>query len=166
MKMLLFGFWMSTCLSLNAYQIHDFYISVCQIDVNEASQSLELTLKIFTDDLEETMKNNGAGQLNIGLPEESASTEKLLAEYLLKNIRIHLDGKKMSARFLGKENEANVTWIYIEVPNVSNFKSLRIKNTVLMDSFDKQTNLINVIKKKVKKSLILNTEKKEGSVSF
>ncbi|MBK6523871.1 MAG: hypothetical protein IPG08_17050 [Sphingobacteriaceae bacterium] len=57
---------------------------------------------------------------------------------------IKVKGKNAAFDYIGFEIEKDVTWIYIEYKKVKSLKTLDIENTLLYDSFDKQTNIIRV----------------------
>ena len=43
-------------LSLSGFAIHKFYVSIYQINYNQKKQTLEITSRIFIDDLNDAMK--------------------------------------------------------------------------------------------------------------
>lgn len=158
--------WVISGMFSPAVPSHEYYLSVCQVDYNRSAASLEVTMKIFTDDLELTLKNNGAGDLFLGTDREKPNSDQALENYIGKHFSLKVDGKTVEGAFLGKEVELDITWVYIEVKGIQPFKQLEVHNSVLMDTFEKQTNLVNVLLDQEKKSLLLNASKKTGSVSF
>ena len=45
---------------------HPFYISVCSINHNIDTNTLEISFQFFTDDLEQALEINGTGQIYLG----------------------------------------------------------------------------------------------------
>ncbi|MCS6807593.1 MAG: hypothetical protein RML40_02770 [Bacteroidota bacterium] len=125
---------------------HPIHASIMVIDFNPAPRSLEISCKIFADDLEEIIRKTTGIQLYIGSAKEIPSqTNAKLEEYLRKHFSAEADGKALSRWvFIGQELEGDAVWCYIEVPNVSPPKRLIVSNTILMDLYDDQTNLVNV----------------------
>ena len=62
--------------------------------------------------------------------------------------------QKRAFSYVGKEQEADATWIYIEFPCKDGVGGLSIQNTILHDFFDDQINLVNVNYLATKKSFI------------
>jgi hypothetical protein len=55
------------------------------------------------------------------------------------------DGAAMDITFIGKEVEADVTWIYVETKSpVSTAKPLLIRNALLQEKFPDQKNIVNL----------------------
>lgn len=134
---------------------HPFYVSICEINYNTTSKSLEISLRIFTDDLENALQDWGAGKLYLGEVNEIEKADSVLEDYIFKVLSIELDQKKTNLEFLGKEVEQELTWIYLEAKNISDFEKISITNRLLFQSFPGQTNLIHVNKHQEIKSLLL-----------
>jgi len=65
----------------SSLQAHEYYVSICDIEFNSESNTLEITLKLFTDDLENTLQQ-GKSRLYLGEDGESATADSLLESYL------------------------------------------------------------------------------------
>jgi hypothetical protein len=120
---------------------HEFHTSLAQVHYNQSSQSFEVTLRVFTDDMEAalTLLNNNA-QVTI----DASQADKLIEQYLVKNL-VFLDkqNQQKALSFIGKEVEVDVTWIYAEVPVADSPSGMRLQNTVLTELFDDQVNIVN-----------------------
>lgn len=145
---------------------HDYYISVCQIDHNPKSESLEITLKIFTDDLEKTLESHFKTKTHLGTAKESADSDSLIVQYLDRNFQLSVNGNKTPFEYLGKEVELNATWCYLEIPKIDTLKKIFIKNTVLTEMFDSQTNIVHINNQIEQKSLMLHRNKQSGKKIF
>jgi len=152
----------SWCIGAN----HPFYVSVCQIDHNDKNQSLEITFKIFTDDLELALEERIEDRLFIGSDREASQTDSLIDVYLYEKIQIAVDGQPAQLKYLGKEVEMQVTWCYVEVMDIAQVNEIRVSNKLLLEMYDTQTNLVNIRVGKEKKSMLLNKKKKQDVVAF
>src|SRR5687767_3390074 len=56
---------------------HDYHVSITHIDHNPKTQSLEITTKIFTEDLEKTITTHGGPVLKLGDPKEDPRADPL-----------------------------------------------------------------------------------------
>ncbi len=150
--------------------LHEYYVSVCEIAHNPNTQSLEITFKIFTDDLETALKAQGADSLNIGTKKEHAKTDQYIFAYLQQqfSVRANKAAEALALQFVGKELEEDVTWCYVEITDLPKEKiaSLQIENRLLMATFATQMNLVHVNYEQHKKSLFLHKGLVEDSVVF
>ena len=147
-------------------QEHPLYISICEIEHNSDTAALEITFKIFTDDLETAMEEQGLGKLRLGTDREAEDSDDYIRRYIEKNVTIQVDEKEMSLGFLGKEVEMDVTWCYVEVAGISSISSMTVSNTLMFELYEEQTNIVHITARKKKKSLMLNTANREGTVTF
>lgn len=146
---------------------HDFHVSVMRVDYNPETKALEVTLKLFTDDIEKSLEELGAPALRLGSPRELPESDTIFSEYLNNRLAFFVDDQQMAFDFLGKEVEMdNTTWCYLEVKGIESFTSLRIQNKVLMELFDDQTNLVNIFAFGKKKSFLLRGGLPEDRTTF
>ncbi len=124
---------------------HKFYVSITQIDVVADSHKLEISARIFTDDLEASVQEATGQKLRMGSGKEHPKADSLLYDYLLSQLTIKQDNIPLKLIYIGKEVESDVTWIYLESSEgISTEKPLSIRNSLLQDLFPDQKNLVNV----------------------
>jgi hypothetical protein len=127
------------------FAFHPFYLGVTHFKLNAKTNALETSVKLFTNDLETALKkfnNNSTVDLVNGSNKEELN--KLINRYLQQHLNIKVDGKTATFDYIGYEIEKDVTWIYIEYKKIKSIKTLDVENTLLYDSFDKQTNIIRL----------------------
>ncbi|MEY2761741.1 MAG: hypothetical protein RLZZ96_1641 [Bacteroidota bacterium] len=122
--------------------LHPFHSSVTEMSYNQKEQSWEISIRLFQDDLEQTMSSNLGKKFRM-IPGDEAS-EKELDTYLRKHFRFHA-GKQISTpyRWLGTEQQQDVIWVYIEIPSSSDLIGSYLENSLLLDEFEDQTNLVS-----------------------
>ena len=148
---------------------HDFHLSKCLIEYSEADQALQISLHVFIDDLEETLARHGVTDLYLGTAKEDPLAEKHLTEYVRKVFQIKVNGEATTFKLLGKEvsDDLIALWCYFEVPDVHAIKTLFISNTILLESFDDQTNMVSVLGPDKKKGgFLFRKGKTEGEMEF
>src|SRR5690606_18314194 len=148
------------------FLLHPFHVSVCDLNYNDEKLSLEITHKIFLDDLENALKGVHGRRINILNLEQESEGENLIAAYLDENFAVRIDGKKYEPQYLGYEIQDDAMWCYQEVLGVENWTEVTVTNTILMELFDDQTNIVHVKKGKKTKSLRLYEKNRKGSVTF
>lgn len=122
---------------------HKFYMSITDMYYNEEQGSLEIIIKLFTDDLEEVIEENTNYKLFLGTEKEIVKTDSLLKVYFLNQFQLLENEESMQLDFLGKEAERDYTRLYIEVPNFNPSAKHKIKHAMLTEYFENQKNQIN-----------------------
>jgi len=146
---------------------HKFYVSISEVNHNAENASLEISMKIFTDDLEDALEVGTSKKIWLGDPKrEVPETDSLLANYLERKLTFTVNGEAQTPLFIGKELEADVTWCYLEIKGVTNLKSIAIDNRLFLDLFDEQKNLIHIYANDKEKSLFLRRGKSSGEVTY
>lgn len=146
--------------------VHKFYVSVTEIELNPQSQSLQIISRVFTDDLENVLRQRFDDNIRLGKGYEAGKVNKVIPKYLDQKMRISLDGKSQDLKFIGMEYDNDMTVFYIEIENVRSFQNIKIMNALLTDLFDDQKNLVHVENKDKIKSLILARGKEEDVIKF
>jgi len=145
---------------------HPFYISVTEVNYNAREKSLEISCKIFAEDMEETLKKDYKTTVDLTSKKQQAQNDKLIADYVTKHLAIAADGKSTKLSYVGFEKQAEAVYCYFEVNNVAPPKKVDFTNTILQDFTDKQINIIHMIVGGNRKSLKLDYPAKQASFSF
>jgi hypothetical protein len=127
-----------------AAQAHDYHTSITEVKFNPHSQSLEVAVKVFTDDLENALTKRAKSKVQYQA--SSVKVNALIAAYLKSSLVFELTkGKALNHRFVGSEEEGDAVWLYLEIPIDSNtLDHIYISNTVLTELFSDQMNIVNV----------------------
>lgn len=128
----------------SAAPAHKFHFSFTEINQNQQMNSLEITIRIFTDDLENILKSEEDPYIRLGDERESPNANHLIENYLNEHFHLLINGQASQLRFLGKEVDYDITFCYLELPQVPPTNSMTIKNTILFESFEDQLNRVRV----------------------
>ncbi len=146
--------------------VHDFHTSLTEINYNPKTQSLEITIRVFTDDFERALTEIN-GNKPVKIKPTDLSTHPLILKYLRQHFTLISPEKKpLLYDFLGKEIELDATWLYIEIPNATNLRGYTMRNSIFTELFDDQTNLLNLIYPDKKKSFVFDTKTKSAIYPF
>jgi hypothetical protein len=149
------------------FSVHPLHISVTEIEYDPKEKELEILIRVFTSDLEKAIRiEEGKQDLDILSPESGRSSKELFSKYFLSHFSVGLDGKEKECKFLGFEVEGQTLTAYIQVIPVNNWKEIRINNSLLVDVFDDQSNLVHVTVGKEVKSLRLVSDTRKGTLIF
>ena len=143
---------------------HPFYLSVCDIYFNPQAQSLEVAVKIFTDDLEAAIEAQGSGSVGLGTAEEHPELPRFLERYLRQQLSFTVNGEPTAFAYLGKEAELDATWLYLEIPGVPQLADLQVENRLLFELFEDQRNPVHLTFEGETRSRLL--DRREAAVSW
>ena len=129
-------------LIMSSFALHKFYVSIYQINYAQDKKMLQITSRIFVDDLNNVLKIKYNQKTNLGEPNESANDIALMKKYIFENFTVKINGQVKIINFANKEMEGNVLICYYNVKDVSKIKTLEIQNSVLHDFVDEQQNII------------------------
>ena len=143
--------------SLTSMAVHKFYVSVNQIDFVPKKKALEITSRIFIDDLDLALEKKFKKKVYLATSRETADAKELLQKYFSEKFLVKVNGQQMQINFLGKEEEENVLICYFNIKDVQKVTFLEIKNTVLMELYDQQ-HIFHTNISGEKKSILLTNE--------
>ena len=145
---------------------HPFHVSVCEIEHNADNKSLEITHRIFIDDLEEGINRAYVSDFDLYDPHDRDLVDKRIGEYLLDHFKIYLNGKEASANYLGHEADTEAIWCYVEIEKVKSLKVVTVENSLLMEVFPDQSNIIHINYEGEVKSIQLAGDKTAEELIF
>jgi hypothetical protein len=123
---------------------HPLYISVTEINHNPKDKILEISCKIFTNDFEAVLEKMAGVKVDLSSVKAKVASEKLIAAYVERHLRLKVDGKAVQLHFVGSENEEDGTWSYFQVNEVPTVKRIDATNDLLYDGFSQQINIMHV----------------------
>jgi len=133
--------------------VHPFHVSVCEIYHNPDTFSLEISMKIFIDDMELAVQKSEQSDFKLAdIPEKNVDNEQLY-DYLKKHFSISVDKKEINLEFVGFEFDEDAVLCYLEGKKIKKINSVEISNTLLTEVFDDQINLTHFQYKDEMKSI-------------
>lgn len=152
--------------SMEAPAPHPLYITVTEINHNAKDKILEISCKIFTNDLEAVLEKGAKTKVDLSSSKDKTTTDKLIDEYIEKHLRLKVDGKPAGLHFVGSEKEADGTWSYFQVNDVTAVKRIDAINDLLYDGFNQQINIMHVTVGGQRKSTRLDYPDANASFQF
>ena len=148
---------------------HKYYVSKCHIDYVPEQSALQVRLHFFIEDVEAQMKSDGYPKTRLFTKWEAKDADEHLLKYLNDHLVFSINGKKVSYKFIGRETDPDLqgAWCYLEIGNVEQLESIGITNTILVDEFEQQQNIILLNRPGHKSSyLMLNRQKRTDTINF
>ena len=145
---------------------HPFHLSLTEIKYNSTSERLEISQKIFWDDLEIALTEYHDEPIDFLNPPSKEKLNKQIESYLNTQSKIWVEEKAIGLKFLGFEVEEDAAWFYLESENVENPISIKVKNSVLVENFPDQKNVIQFYyDSHSPKSIILGKGNESGTLN-
>ncbi len=122
---------------------HPYYVSNTDINYDSTSKNIEITCRIFTDNLEDALEKSTKKSINILQPKNKEEINQLINQYLNNHFKLTVNGKIKSFQFIGYEQNEDAIWVYIETPEIEVPKKIEITNSLLYDYFPQQINMVH-----------------------
>lgn len=138
--------------------MHPYYVSVSEVRIDTVAKSVNVSCKLFTDDLQEALYR--INKIPIDLSKQNDNQKKMLENYFKERFKLTIGNKAIPLVFIGYEIEEEATWCYFEFNKIDSFGKVVIINTLLYDYLTEQTNLIHCYYNQQRKSYKLNNPDK------
>lgn len=149
-------------LTLSSFGIHKFYVSIYQINYASEKKMLQITSRLFVDDVNTVLYKKYGKKTNLGEKNESQEDVNLMKKYILDNFSLKVNGQLKPINYLSKEMEGNVIICYYNIKDISKIKSLEVKNSALIELNSEQQNIIQSTIYGEKQSLLLTEDTLSG----
>ena len=121
-------------------------------------------MRIFIDDLQKVINENNNTSIELGVSDEVKNANSLINNYIISNFLVKINSK--SYKYIGKEYENDIAYLYLELENVKIINSIKITDTMLMDYFLTQKNIVKLDINDVEKNFHANRKRKSRQVQF
>lgn len=143
-------------LLLMAFSQSDFFSSMTKVDYVEGNKTLKFTTKMNTSHISDAIK----------IPATTAGFEAEVKKYVNANFDVYVNGSPKTLTFTGSQVNGESVWVYYEAGGVSDISNLKIKNTILLSTFPKQVNIINIAYKGAQKTMTFQRGKEVNEANF
>jgi hypothetical protein len=151
---------------LCSWFIHKFYLSLTEIRYNPDTERIEVSMRIFPDDLDRALMDKTGINTMLATELEPPGADSLLMEYLLESFQIIVNGKTVALNYLGKEPEADAIWCYLESEQINQPVTIMVTQALLTETFEEQVNIVQVYQGKWNKGLLLNRQEQSGELTI
>jgi hypothetical protein len=112
-RFLLLGVMLS--LGLMAFKKHAFHTSITEMRYNAKEKSFEISLRVFKDDLETVLTKENQGKKIV--LDKTEKFDPQIDKYIQKHfVWFNARNQRVPYHYLGKEQEGDAMWLYIEMP--------------------------------------------------
>ena len=118
---------------------HQFFISTTDVQFKSKENRAEITIQVFTHDVNLMLENANYNTLHLGTEKESDEIDIFLVNYLSDNFII----QDYIWKYIGKEVGLDYTIFFLEIEQFSLSPTIAILNSIFMDLSSKQVNIVN-----------------------
>lgn len=120
--------------------LHPIHVSVCNMELSDVENTI--SVKLFKEDFSLALKNN----YQVDIPMEKADEKlnsQIISKYINSCLQIEMNKSKiLKLEYKYSKINEDAIWIYFQTEKTNNATKLRIKNTLMLDLWDDQTNLL------------------------
>lgn len=145
--------------------LHKYYFSTTEVNYDRETHAFQITSNIFYDDFEAVLKERYDENFNF----ESTSKEKTntyIKRYYTQKFVIQINGEQKEVSFLGYKTDGEYITSYLEIKDIAVVKTFSLENTLLLDLFKEQKNIVHLKVADYKKSFLLNESDTKVVLNF
>lgn len=124
------------------FWVHPFFMSVTEAEYDANNKTIGISVKLFNDDLEATLKRHSGQKVDIIQGDKNMNI-KHLQHYFTRHFKLSSDKINIPYSILGYEKEQDVIYVFIEAKNVPPIQRIQFETDLLYDHDKGQINLIH-----------------------
>jgi len=125
---------------------HKIHVSVTHLEFNQPKQTVEIVIRVFTDDLESALSQ--LAKREVKLDPATAGKNRQVRELVMAYLRSNFELKNKAGRpvilsWSGIEGQLDVFFLYVEGRAPGGLEGARMRNKIFCELFDDQVNIVN-----------------------
>ncbi len=168
MASILYKWFLTAGLSLIISNVstHPIYVSVIEVEHNAKGKTLEISCKLFTDDLEKVLRTTYKIPVDLINPKDKPAMDRLINDYVQKHFKVSADNRLLALKYLGFEQVEEGIYSYFEAENIAAVKNITIFNDLLYEYKQEQMGLLHITVNGTRKSTKLVNPSDKVAVNF
>ncbi len=137
----IFAFLLFTFYLMPIKASHTYHISLTRMDYNEKDKLIEITIQLFSHDLQPLLEKRLKKSVDLErTPEVDSEILKYLGgTFVFQNSK----GETQKLNWVGKEFDQDTVYVYVEIPFTETLEGTKLQNTIFFESFAEQSNIVN-----------------------
>ena len=165
-KRILIAFFGLLFLTLTSFSVHKFYVALYQVNYAPEKKMLQITTRLFIDDLNNALEKKYQKKINLGSEKETEEDLNLFKKYFAEKFSVKVNGQTKTLLFLSKEMEGDVLICYFSIKDIHKINTLEIYNSVITDNISEQQNIMHFNVSGVKNTLLLTESNSKGLLKY
>ena len=130
-------------LLLCASWFHPIHVSICNMDLDPGKGTVDLSVKIFADDFQDLILHKYAVQLQITGQKKPGDQIYSVNRYIGESLQLEINGEKTTGlKYVESRINEEAIWLSYSYEHGSRIRKLKVRNTLMLETFDDQTNLL------------------------
>ena len=125
----------------NVCRAHKFYASFVTMNYNQQEQLVEITMRIFPDDLEAALSKQYHKPVHL---DKSKAVSAMIMAYLRKTFELKRNGRIQQLRWVGIDLGTDSAFLYMEIKLPGGLSGTEVRDQFLFEMFDDQTNVVSI----------------------
>jgi hypothetical protein len=124
-------------------QTHPVHVTVLNIEYNLASGRMDLTFRVYKDDMELALYHNYQLQTTLDSTRAGWKSVNFLNRYINERVKMKINNKPVDTLVFEKTlYDGTNLWLYYSLKVKGNLQSLWLKNEMMMDLYFDQSNMV------------------------
>ena len=123
---------------------HAIYLSILEIEHAASTNTAEVRIKVFTDDMQDALRNFNATFVPTNEDEFCQTSPLILSDYFDQHLNIRINNIPGELRFIDCQQANDVYWLNFQINCPTTWEQLIIKADFLMELFPSQSNIIHL----------------------
>jgi hypothetical protein len=125
---------------------HKIHVSVTNLEFNQPRQTVEIVIRVFTDDLENALSRRA--NRSVKIDPATAGRDRKVVELVMAYLRSSFELKNKAGRTValswnGIEGQPDMFWIFVKGRTPGGLEGAQLRNKIFCDLFDDQVNIVN-----------------------
>jgi Domain of unknown function (DUF6702) len=125
---------------------HKIHVSVTYLEFNQAKQTVEIVVRVFTDDLENALSQRAkrAVKIDPATADKDRRVGDLVMAYLRSNFELrNKSGRQVALSWNGIEGQMDMFWLHVKGRMPGGLEGAQVRNKIFCELFDDQVNIVN-----------------------
>lgn len=146
---------------------HGYYVSTTNMEYNEEKGTIDVSTKLTAHDFEAILEEKYDLRIHIETVADTSEIGLYVQSYLNENFTITSNGIQAKMKYVGKEvTLRDELFFYFSFSEVTNPKTIQIKNTLLFTHFTQQQNIVHYKLGELAKSVTLVASKPDAELKL
>jgi hypothetical protein len=145
---------------------HEFYLSMIEVDHRDTTDSVNFTVKVFTDDLENALYNMDETVISFNKATVDSSNLDALTRYFVDHIRIRINGSTLGLDCEDWEIKGESTFISFQAACPTKWNDMDMMVDYFMELFPTQMHIVQVYNLDEKRYIRLNARLRRQAIVF
>jgi hypothetical protein len=142
--------------------LHPVHVSLLNIDLNPETGKIEIVFKLFSDDFERIIMNKYNVDLDITSKVDPGEKTEFINKYIYEAFELRINGIKIDNwEYTGNQMNEEAIWLYYKNLWPGEMKEITVINSVMMDLYEDQTNMVIVSWPGKQNGYCLNNKERE-----